>query len=65
MQENNINDENLKRCIFASEEIKKNDILIRVPHDLFIRLDLAKKSKIGKIFDESLQIKLIPRFIVY
>ena len=65
MQENNIYNENSKRCIFASEEIKKNDILIRVPHDLFIRLDLAKKSKIGKIFDESLQIKLIPRFIVY
>ena len=58
MQENNIYNENSKRCIFASEEIKKNDILIRVPHDLFIRLDLAKKSKIGKIFDESLQIKL-------
>ena len=58
MQKNNIYNENSKRCIFASEEIKKNDILIRVPHNLLITLDLAKKSKIGKNFDESLQMKL-------
>ena len=46
------------RCILASDEIKINDILIRVPDDLLISLDIAQNSEIGKYFDETLRKKL-------
>ena len=46
------------RCILASEDIKTNDILIRVPDNLLISLDIALNSEIGKYFDEPLRKKL-------
>lgn len=46
------------RCILASDYIKTNDILIRVPDDLLITLDSAQNSEIGKYFDEPLRKKL-------
>jgi histone-lysine N-methyltransferase SETD3 len=46
------------RCILASDEIKINDILIRVPDDLLISLDVAQNSEIGKYFDDTLKKKL-------
>ena len=46
------------RCILASDNIKINDTLIRVPDDLLITLDTAQNSEIGKYFDEPLRKKL-------
>ena len=46
------------RCILASENIKINEILIRVPDDLLISLDVAQNSEIGKYFDDTLKKKL-------